>query len=285
MAKKKPSIVISIRLDDTALQAVDLLVDSGLETNRSRAVSHFVNVGIQSSEELLRRAQLLADNVQQLRNEMVEAVKLNNLEKVAQLIHQDSTLVNATNSKGETAVLMAAYMRANDIKELLIDNGAELDVFEASVVGSTGRVKELLEQSPELISAYSPDGFMPLSMAAHFGNEEIVKLLLELGADVNARSKDGSLNNTAIHAAILGNYEHIIKLLISHGADVNAKCEGSIRLGYSALHVAAYFGRESLIRIFLQHGADRTAINADGQTPYELAVSKGQQAAADMLRE
>lgn len=283
MARKKPSVVISIRLDDIALKAVDLLVDSGLETNRSRAVSHFVNVGIQSSEELLRRAQLLADNVQRLRNEMIEAVKVNNVAKVAELLHQDSTLVNASNSKGETAVLMAAYMRANEIKELLLNNGVELNIFEAAVVGNTARVKELLEHHPDLISAYSPDGFTPLSMAAHFGNEETVKLLLDLGADVNARSKDGNLNNTVIHAAIMGNYEHIIQMLIQHGADVNAKCEGRLRLGYTALHVAAFFGRDSLIRIFLDNGADKRAKNADGETPYELALAKGHLTSSSLL--
>jgi metal-responsive CopG/Arc/MetJ family transcriptional regulator len=102
MSKKKQSVVISIRLDDAALKAVDLLVSSGLETNRSRAVSHFVNAGILSSEQLLKKAQVIADDVHQLRNEMIEAVKVNNIEKVMELIHTDSDLVNARNSKGET---------------------------------------------------------------------------------------------------------------------------------------------------------------------------------------
>ncbi|NHN29735.1 ankyrin repeat domain-containing protein [Paenibacillus agricola] len=285
MAKKKPTMVISIRLDEKALKAVDLLVDSGLETNRSRAVTHLMNVGIQSSEELLRKAQLLADHVQQLRNEMIEAVKMNNVEMVTALIHKDSTLVNARNSEGETAILMATYLRANEIKELLIDNGVELSIFEAAAVGNTARVKELVEQSPELLSAYSKDGYNPLGLASHFGNEETVKFVLESGADVNARSRDGNLNNMAIHSAILGNYEHIIKILISYGADVNAKCEGSLRLGYSALHVAAYFGRDLLIKLFLQHGADKTALNADEETPYVVAVSKGYAASAELLKD
>jgi Arc/MetJ-type ribon-helix-helix transcriptional regulator len=61
MPKKKQSVVISIRLDEASLEAVDLLVESGLESNRPRAVSHFVNAGIQSLDELLHKARRVAD--------------------------------------------------------------------------------------------------------------------------------------------------------------------------------------------------------------------------------
>ncbi|QGQ99286.1 ankyrin repeat domain-containing protein [Paenibacillus psychroresistens] len=284
MPNKKQSIVISIRLDEGSLKAVDVLVESGLESNRSRAVTHFINIGIQSSEELLRKAQSLADNVHQLRNEMIEAVKINNLAKVTELISQDASLVNASNSSGETAVLMAAYYRSNEIKETLINNGAELNIFEASSVGNTQRVKQLLKKSPKLKGSYSADGFTPLGLAAHFGNEETVKLLLDQGADVNARSVDGNLNNMAIHAAIAGNYEHIVNLLIEHGADVNVKCEGEWRLGFSPLHVAGYFGRGSIIDVLLKAGAEKTAKNDNGETPYELAMKKEHQEIADLLK-
>ncbi|MDB4866948.1 MAG: hypothetical protein JWR03_1281, partial [Cohnella sp.] len=172
MPKKKQSVVISIRLDEASLEAVDLLVESGLESNRSRAVSHFVNAGIQSLDELLHKARRVADELHHLRNEMIEAVKGNNIEKVTELINRDSALVNASNSKGETAVLMAAYYRANQIRELLLSKGAELSIFEASAIGSTSRVQELLLASPELVHRYSADGYTPLGLASHFGNEQ-----------------------------------------------------------------------------------------------------------------
>jgi ankyrin repeat protein len=284
MTKKKQSIVLSIRLDEDSLKAVDLLVDSGLETNRSRAVSHFLTKGIQSSAELLLKAQLLADNIHQLKTEMIEAVKINNLKKVTELIGQNSDLVNASNSNGETAVLLAAYYRANEIKELLIEQGANLNIYEAAAVGKTTRVKELLETSKDLMNSYSIDGFTPLGLAAHFGSEETVKLLLEKGASINTRSKDGNLNNMALHAAIAGNYEQIVRILILHGADVNAKCEGKWRMGYTPLHVAAYFGRESILQILLQNAADPTKLTDNRETPYELAILKGHPEAAALLQ-
>lgn len=284
MSDKKQSIVISIRLDEVSLKAVDLLVESGLESNRSRAVSHFINAGIQASEELLMKAKALADHVQQLRNEMIDAVKINNLDKVAELIKKDSNLINATNNAGETAVLMAAYYRSQEIKELLLSCGAELNIFEASAVGNTQRAKEWLADSPELIGSYSMDGFTPLGLASHFGNEETVKLLLDQGADINTRSKDGNLNNMAIHAAIAGNHEHIVKLLIEHGADLDIKCEGKWRPGFTPLHVAAYFGRASMIKMLIEAGADKSAQNDKGETPCEVAISREHQEAAALLK-
>ncbi|MGO4695505.1 ankyrin repeat domain-containing protein [Paenibacillus sp. 2TAB26] len=284
MPKKKQSVVISIRLDEISLRAVDLLVDSGLESNRSRAVSHFVNVGIQSSEELLKKAQLLADNVHQLKNEMIEAVKISNLQKVVELIYKDSTLVNANNDKGETAILMSAYYRANEIKELLINNGAVLNIFEASAIGNTTRLNELLSSSPDLVHSYSADGFTPLGLASHFGNEETVKFLLDHGADVNARSKDTNLNNMAIHAAIAGNHEHVVRTLISYGADINARCEGKWRLGFTPLHVAAFFCNESIIKLLLQYDADTTAINDNGETAFALAILNEHRESAKLLK-
>lgn len=284
MSKKKQSLVVSIRLDEITLKAVDLLVESGLESNRSRAVSYFINAGIQTSEELLQKAQSLADSVQQLRNQMIEAVKINNIEQVAELLHQDATLVNAKNSHGETAILMAAYYRSQEIRELLLSNGAELNIFEAAAVGNIPRIRELLRDTPDLIDSYSADGFTPIGLAAHFGHEDAVKLLLELGANINARGTDGNLNNMPIHAAIAGNHEHIVKLLIDQGADIHVKCEGSWRLGFTPLHVAAYFGRESMIRMLVDAGADRTATTDNGETPHDLAITRKHPPSASLLQ-
>ncbi|RUS47358.1 ankyrin repeat domain-containing protein [Cohnella sp. AR92] len=285
MPKRKSTAVLSIRLDDEVLKAVDLLVESGLESNRSRAVVHFVNVGVRASRDLLVRAREQADNLQRLKSEMFEAVKHRDIDKVAELIHRDASLVNASSPQGETPVLMAALLRANDIKELLLQNGAgRLNVFEAAAVGYNSRVEELLNQSPQMLNSYSHDGFPLLSLAVHFGNTETVELLLSRGVDVHARSRDGSLNNKAIHATVFGGYGHLVDLLMEHGADIHAKCEGELRKGFNVLHVAAYFDKAPLIEKFLGYGADKTEKNANGETPYELAVSLGHTASAELLR-
>jgi ankyrin repeat protein len=284
MPQKKQSVVLSIRLDDISLKAVDLLVESGLESNRSRAVSYLLQAGIQSSQELLQKARILADNVQLLRNQMIDAVKQNNIEQVSRLISQDASLVNASNQRGESAMLMAAYYRSQEIKELLLSSGAELNLFEAAAIGDTDRIRQVLGASPELAATWNADGFTALGLAAHFGNEDAVKLLLEYGADINQRGQDGNLDNMAIHAAIAGNHAHVVKLLLERGADITAKCEGEWRRGFTPLHVAAYFGRDTMIGLLLEAGADKTSVTEQGKTPYDLAIFREHPKSAALLQ-
>lgn len=65
--KSKRSIVISVRLDDTSLAAVDLLVNSGLAQSRSEAASQFIGIGVQSSGALIVKAKVLEENVRVLK--------------------------------------------------------------------------------------------------------------------------------------------------------------------------------------------------------------------------
>ncbi|MCJ7841969.1 ankyrin repeat domain-containing protein [Lederbergia sp. NSJ-179] len=282
--KKNPrNVVISVRLDESSLMAVDLLVNSGLSQSRSEAASQFISIGIQSSENLLIRAKNLAENVKSLKDEMVDAVKAKNLDKVKQILNQDANLVNAKNIEGETAVLMSAYFHANEIKELLLERGAELDIYEASAVGATDRVKEILRHSPELLNSHNKDGYTLLGLSSYFGNEKTVEYLLKTGADVNLFGKDGKVSNTALHAAIAANHEKIVKMLLDNGANANAKCRGNIRSGFTPLHVAVYFNRMSMIKILLDHGADKEICNDNDQTPAYYARQIGNDELAEMI--
>ncbi|WP_135550396.1 ankyrin repeat domain-containing protein [Paenibacillus cymbidii] len=284
MSKKSTrSVVISVRLDETNLAAVDLLVNAGLAQSRSEAASQFVGFGVQASEELLRKAKALEESVRLLKNEMLDAVKQRDLSKVERLLAFDDKLKNAAAEDGQTAVLLAAYTRANEIKDLLLQKGAELNLYEAATVGSTARIRELISESPDLVNSYSYDGFTPLGLAAHFGHEEAALFLLGNGADPNRKGRDGNLDNTPLHAAIAGNHLHVAQLLLRHGADANALCEGTWRKGFTPLHVAAHFNRGEIARLLLESGADAGIRNADGLAPAEYARRKGNEALAAQL--
>jgi len=71
----------------------------------------------------------------------------------------------------------------------------------------------------------------PLVMAAYLGHTEIVKRLLEAGADVKA--VDPSMKATALHAAAYAGRTEAAQLLIEHGIDINKQ---GPRNGYTALH-------------------------------------------------
>jgi len=283
--KSARSIVISVRLDETTLAAVDLLVNAGLAQSRSEAASQFIAIGVQSSEALLLKAKALEEHVRRLKNEMLDAVRSKNLEKVKLLLEIDEKLKNAKADNGQTAVLLSAYYRANEIKELLLQQGAELNLHEAAAVGHTARLREILGREPQLVNTHHFDGHTPLGLAAYFGHEEAAAYLLDSGADVNLRGRDGNLDNMPLHAAIAGNHIGIVRLLLRAGADVNARCEGEWRRGFTPLHVAAHFNRAEIAKLLIEHGADPAAANSEGLTPYEYAVSRGHTEIAKILQD
>jgi ankyrin repeat protein len=282
--KSKKSIVISVRLDEITLTAVDLLVNAGLAQSRSEAASQFISIGVQCSEELLLKAKTLEEDVRSLKNEMLDAVKSKNLDKVKHLLDIDEKLKDAKSEDGQTAVLMAAYYRANEIKELLLQKGAELNLYEAATVGNTARIQEILSEAPKQINGHSFDGFTPLGLASHFGHEEAATYLLENGADVNLKGTDGKLNNAAIHASIAGNHINIVRLLIKYRADINSQCEGEVRSGFTPLHVAAHFNRLEIVKLLLENGANPLIHNSEFLTPTEYALTKGNTEIANIIQ-
>ena len=50
---------------------------------------------------------------------------------------------------------------------------AQVGIFAAAAKGQTAELQSLIEKDPELVNAYSPDGFTPLGLAAFFGHAEL----------------------------------------------------------------------------------------------------------------
>src|ERR1700733_3678774 len=109
-----------------------------------------------------------------------------------------------------------------------------LAIFAAAIFGDAAELETLLAGNRSLVNAVSPDGWLPLHLAAHFGHADAVRALLNRGAKVNAPSTN-AMRNTALHAAAAGRAPAIAKLLLDAGADVNARQSG----GWTPLHSVA----------------------------------------------
>jgi thioredoxin-like negative regulator of GroEL len=141
------------------------------------------------------------------------------------------------------------------------------DLIEAAKNGDTAQVKALLDKGAD-VNARDKDGLTALMWAAAGGRTDIVKALLDKGADVNAKTSYGY---TALMWAAAGGHTDIVKALLDKGADVNAKDSD----GYTALMWAAARGHTDIVKALLDKGADVNAKDEDGTTALMSAARNG----------
>ena len=121
----------------------------------------------------------------------------------------------------------------------------------------------------------------PLSAAVEGGYADIVQLLLENHADVNAKS---NYCLTPLHYAAQKGHKEIAKLLLACGADANAKNTHANENGDTPLHLAAGEGHSDVIELLLASKAEVNARNSLRWTPLELALVSKQEAVVKLLR-
>lgn len=211
-------------------------------------------------------------------NQFFDAIKNGDNAEVQRLLKQDPSLAKASDEKRRTAVLFAVYAKHRDIAELLIAFGVEPNIFEAAATGRIARVKELLKQNPDLIHAFSPDGWTALHL--NFNNLEMAKLLIDSGADLNLNSKN-NLSATPLQGAAAFNWLDLARLYLSRGVNVNCRSEG----GGSPLHEAAANGFLEFARLLIDHGADVNQRDDNGKTPLGNALEHKKPEIERLLRE
>jgi uncharacterized protein len=211
---------------------------------------------------------------------LFESIRTGDAGKVRELVSANANLVNARNPQMQSAVLMSCYQGRKEIRDLLIEKGATLELHEAVAAGNLTRIKELVEGNPELAENYSPDGFPVFALAAAFGHEDVARYLHGKGAEINAIATNGT-GYSALTGAVASGHVSIAQWLAENGADVNYR----YAKGYSPLLAAAANGHLEIVKMLLAQGADLHARTDEGKNALAFAQERGHTEVAKYLQE
>src|SRR5215831_16212374 len=133
--------------------------------------------------------------------------------------------------------------------------------------GNRGEIERQIAASPEVVKGKDDGGSTALHHAAGYGPLANVELLIDKGADVNAKNRRSS---TPLHWAI--HDESKVRLLLSKGADINTRQAQ----GRTPLFLAAMLGDGvPTMRSLFAKGADPNLASANRQTPLMMAAARG----------
>ncbi len=180
--------------------------------------------------------------------------------------------INVQTANGHTALYFAAADGQGTAQ--LLDAGAELDIFSASILGQVDCILRLESEIDGTVNTRDLefDKRTPLHWAVEERQYGAVKALLRLGADVNAQDGFGI---TPLH---LASDSRIARLLLANQANVNALAGGS-----KPIHFLAGDGSSRSLTQLLTHGVDVDSRNANAETPLHLATYHGQVECARVL--
>ncbi len=239
--KSHPSVTKYLMANDADLFAIDKKMKNSI-------------LHMSVANEDVEMIRLIVDELEQK-----ESNKLNNAEETNSKTDLQ-TLLDMNDEDADTSLLLACKLKNDEIVQLLIEKGS--DVIAVNKQGETTlhlACKNGCFNSVKLICNFlsvnvvDRDGKTPLHVASSKGKQEIVQLLIDKEALIEATDNSGS---TPLHLAVKNGEVSTVKCLLENGANVNAQNnERRTVLHLSVL--SSGFWLSSIRKILLSHGADQ----------------------------
>eukprot|EP01036_Dinobryon_divergens_P031629 gene31629-41062_t len=208
---------------------------------------------------------------------------------------------NLSNKNGNTPLHAASNEGHRDIVDVLLQRGASrnpanrvgkkpVDVARA---GGHGKIVSLLESDStgrnlQVLAALDSGADLnwknkkenectALFVAAKNAHQDVMKLLLDRGANPNLPNKNGT---TPLHMTAQKSSPEVVTILLEQGADPNLTEKNYVE---TSLHWAAEKGHRNIVALLLERGADPNLTNQAGRKPIDVARAKGHRDVVSLL--
>jgi RNA polymerase sigma factor (sigma-70 family) len=205
--------------------------------------------------------------------QLLIAIRMDDIGWVKTLLNQNPLLVNTKVEQNESRTQPYTW----------IGNGLN-PLYEAARNGNSIMVRLLLEYGAVLQTRT----YNAMTGAVQFNHRDIVKLLLDHGADPNGRliqsgskATEVNMRPSPLRVAAMTGHRDIVKLLLERGAIVDA----SGQTGRTALHWASLKGHCDIVKLLLDYGADCCVQDELGRTALDWALMRDHQEVANLFQE